>query len=97
MAVAPGQPHTLAAVTGSSLNIYDDSVRRSLQVLRPATPFPTFDTIAWGGDAAHLSMRHPLLPRAALNHLFVSGQNGPTLTRGNQLGLWRFSQDAWIS
>ncbi len=43
-----------------------------MQVLRPALPLPANGTIAWGGDALELSMRHPLLPRAALDNLFAA-------------------------
>jgi sugar lactone lactonase YvrE len=78
MAVAPGQPHTLA-VTGLSLNIYDDSTRRSLT---PTTgyPLPTFDTIAWGSDATTLYATSAVTSGGP-EYVFSVDQNGPTLTR----------------
>ena len=78
MAVAPGQPHTLA-VTGSSLNIYDDSTRRSLSPT-PGYPLPTFDTIAWGSDATVLYATSAVMSTGP-EYTFSVDQNGPTLTK----------------
>jgi hypothetical protein len=78
IAVAPGQPHTLA-VTGSSLNIYDDSTRRTLT---PATgyPLPTFDTITWGSDASTIYATSAVTSGGPEYVLSVD-QNGATLVK----------------
>ena len=59
MAVAPGAPHTLAAILGlggssAGVEIFDDSQVRGSAILSGPADQQMFNSLAWGGDASTL-------------------------------------------
>ncbi|MES2390847.1 MAG: choice-of-anchor D domain-containing protein, partial [Acidobacteriota bacterium] len=86
LAVAPGNPHTLAVSTipsnpnagGRTVTIYDDAVARPLN---PAPSYTTisYDTLAWGADASTLYSTESGTSGGPEYVLSVNS-NGPTLT-----------------
>ena len=81
---APGQPHTVAVAglpTGGStdtLAIYDDGIARKL-IPAASYPYPSFDTVAWGGDATTLFGTMAIYSGGP-EYIFSVNQDGPTLT-----------------